>query len=163
MESSAAWVKVQTERAVWAERLPESLEDFFPWLLTQDQATVLQLLTFVVAVTVTGIYGTEPDRQSNDALARALGLDMGTWWTATASSYFNHVSKSRILEVVTEAVNANAASPLAALKKGAAVTGAEQTMAGSRWLPTVLRVRSVEASGESPESGPIEEEQALAA
>jgi ParB family chromosome partitioning protein len=34
---------------------------------------VLHLLTFVVAVTVTGIYGTEPERQSNEALARALG------------------------------------------------------------------------------------------
>jgi ParB family chromosome partitioning protein len=83
MEASAAWTKLQAERAAWAERLPENLEDIFPWLLAQEQATVLHLLTFVVAVTVTGIYGTEPERQSNEALARALGLDMSQWWTAT--------------------------------------------------------------------------------
>jgi ParB family chromosome partitioning protein len=73
MEASAAWAKLQAERTAWAERLPENLEDIFPWLLAQEQATVLHLLTFVVAVTVTGIYGTEPERQSNEALARALG------------------------------------------------------------------------------------------
>lgn len=144
MEASAAWTKLQAERTAWAERLPENLEDIFPWLLAQEQATVLRLLTFVVAVTVTGIYGTEPERQSNEALARALGLDMTQWWTATGASYFNHVSKARILEVVTEAVNANTASPLAALKKDAVVTGAAQTVADIGWLPACLRINTAQ-------------------
>lgn len=144
MEESAAWAKLQAERTAWAERLPENLEDLFPWLLAQEQATVLHLLTFVVAVTVTGIYGTEPGRQSNEALARALGLDMTQWWTATGASYFNHVSKARVLEVVSEAVDANAASPLAALKKDAVVTGAEQTVAGTGWLPSCLRTNTAQ-------------------
>lgn len=154
LESCAAWTKVQAERAAWAERLPADLDAVFPWLLAQDQATVLQLLTFVVAVTTVGICGVEPERQSNDALAQALGLDMCKWWSATGPSYFNHVSKGRILEVVTEAVDANAASPLAALKKDAAVTGAEQTVAGTSWLPTVLRVGmpgKVNPSGDTDE------------
>jgi ParB family chromosome partitioning protein len=144
MVASTAWAKLQAERTAWAERLPENLEDIFPWLLAQEQATVLHLLTFVVAVTVTGIYGTEPERQSNEALARALGLDMSQWWTATGASYFNHVSKARVLEVVTEAVDANAASPLAALKKDAVVTGAEQTVAGTGWLPACLRINTAQ-------------------
>lgn len=144
LESCAAWTKVQAERAALAERLPADLDAVFPWLLAQDQATVLRLLTFVVAVTTTGICGAEPKRQSNDMLARALGLDMRKWWTATGLSYFNHVSKGRILEVVAEAVDANAASPLAALKKDAAATGAEQTVAGTGWLPSVLRVGTPE-------------------
>ncbi len=152
IEVSAAWAKLQAERAAWAERLPENLDEIFPWLLTQEWATVLQLLTFVVAVTVTGIYGTEPKQQSNDALASALGLDMSKWWTATGASYFNHVSKARILDVVTEAVNANAASPLAALKKDGVVTGAEQTLAETGWLPAVLRVQPIERSGETDQS-----------
>ena len=149
IEASAAWAKIQTERTAWAERLPENPEDIFSWLLTQDQTTVLQLLTFVVAVTVTGIYRVEPERQCNDALARALGLDMSQWWTATGPSYFNHVSKGRILGVVTEAVDANAASPLAALKKDAIVKGAEQTVAGTGWLPAVLHIRPTETAGEA--------------
>ena len=59
------------------------------------------------------------------ALARALGLDMSQWWAATGACYFNHVSKARVLAVINEAVDANAASPLAALKQDAGVTGAE--------------------------------------
>jgi ParB family chromosome partitioning protein len=159
MEASAAWAKIQTERTVWAERLPEKLEEIFPWLLGQEQATVLRLLTFVGAVTVTGLYGTEPERQSNEALARALGLDMTQWWTATGASYFHHVSKARVLEVVTEAVDANAASPLAALKKDAVVTGAEQTVARTGWLPAVLRVQTLPTAGECSESLQGEEEE----
>ncbi len=163
MEASAAWAKIQTERTAWAERLPEKLEEIFPWLLGQEQATVLRLLTFVVAVTVTGLYGTEPERQSNEALARALGLDMTQWWTATGASYFHHVSKARVLEVVTEAVDANAASPLAALKKDAVVTGAEQTVAGTGWLPAVLRVQTLPTAGECSESLQGEEEEPVLA
>ncbi|MDO9196275.1 ParB/RepB/Spo0J family partition protein [Rhodoferax sp.] len=140
MKASAAWQKVEVERATWAARLPESVDAIYPWVLAQELITVQQLLTFLIASTVTGVYGVERSKQSTDALAVALGLDMSKWWSATGPSYFNHVSKGRILEVVSEAVDANAASPLAALKKDAAVTGAEQTVAGTGWLPTVLRV-----------------------
>lgn len=140
MEACPAWIKLQAERAVWVERLPKQPEAIFGWVLAQDHATALQLLTFVVAVTVTGIYGAETDQHSNEGIAKALGLDMSRWWSATGASYFDHVSKARILDVVAEAVDANAASPLAALKKDAVVTGAEQTMAGTGWLPACLRM-----------------------
>lgn len=139
LEAGAAWQKTNAARAAWVARLPDSVDGIFPWVLKQDHATVLHLLTCLVASTVTGVYGVEREEQSTDALAVALGLDMSKWWAPTGSSYFNHVSKGRILEVVTEAVDANAASPLAALKKDAAVTGAEQTVAGRRWLPSFLR------------------------
>ena len=141
MQASLAWERLEVERAAWAARLPQKSEDVFPWLLKQDQTTVLQLLTFTVAVAVTGIYGIEPERQRTDSLAAALGLDMTRWWAATSGSYFSHVSKSRILEVVTEAVDANAASPLAALKKADAASGAEQIVAGTGWLPACLRMQ----------------------
>jgi ParB family chromosome partitioning protein len=141
MQASLAWERLEVERAAWAARLPQKSEDVFPWLLKQDQTTVLQLLTFTVAVAVTGIYGIEPERQRTDSLAAALGLDMTRWWAATSGSYFSHVSKSRILEVVTEAVDANAASPLVALKKADAASGAEQIVAGTGWLPACLRMQ----------------------
>ena len=151
MESSLAWTRLQAERAAWIERLPKQPEAIFEWLLKQDQATVLQLLAFLVATTVTGIYGAEPKQHSNEVLAQALGLDMTRWWSATGSSYFDHVSMARILEVVTEAADANAASPLAALKKDAVVSGAEQTLAGMGWLPACLRTR-----GRTRTAAPVE-------
>jgi len=82
----------------------------------------------------------------------ARALDMTKWWTATGTSYLSHVSKSRILGVVTEAVGANAASPLAALKKDDAVKGAEQTIAGTSWLPTCLRTLTQTVAQQEVES-----------
>lgn len=80
---------------------------------------------------------------------------MAKWWRATGTSYFNHVSKARILEVVTEAAGGNAASPLQAHKKEAAVSGAEQALAGVAWLPGVLRNREpAHADVASDDTGP---------
>lgn len=157
LEAGAAWQKTNAARATWVARLPDSVDAIFPWVLKQDHATVLHLLTFLVASTVTGVYGVEREDQSTDALAVALGLDMSKWWTPTGPSYFNHVSKGRILDVVTEAVDANAASPLATLKKDAAVTGAEQTMAGTRWLPSFLRTVD-KFPGRARDPSPVQEE-----
>jgi ParB family chromosome partitioning protein len=134
------------ERQAWVQRLPRTSEAVLPWLLEQEHATVMQLLTLLVASSVTGVSGVERDKQSTDALATALNLDMTKWWAATGASYLSHVSKSRILDVVTEAVDANAASPLAALKKDDAVKGAEQTIAGTGWLPTCLRTKAISAA-----------------
>lgn len=136
---SPAWKQFDYERQAWVQRLPRTSEAVLPWLLQQEQATVMQLLTLLVASSVTGVSGVEREKQSTDALATALNLDMTKWWTATGASYLSHVSKSRILDVVTEVAGANAASPLTALKKDDAVKGAEQTIASTGWLPTCLR------------------------
>lgn len=155
MEASAAWQQLEAERQAWATHLPEDVDAILPWVLQQSNATVVRLLTFLIATSVTGVYGTEPDKQSTDGIAAALGLDMTKWWKASGPSYFNHVSKARILEVVTEAAGANAASPLQALKKDAAVSGAEQALAGVAWLPGVLRNREpLHADVASDDTGP---------
>jgi len=162
MKTSAAWQKMDAERAAWAARLPESVDGIFPWVLEQEPITVQQLLTFLIASTVTGVYGVERSKQSTDALAVALGLDMNNWWSATGPSYFNHVSKARILDVVTEAVDANASRPLAALKKDAVVTGAEQTVAGMGWLPSCLRTVTQHGVDEEASNGVREESEEVA-
>jgi ParB family chromosome partitioning protein len=150
IEASPAWLRMEAERSAWAQKLPQDLDAVFPWLLAQDQATVLQLLTVAVACSVTGIQGVESPTQRTDVLAQALGLDMRRWWTANGPSYLNHVSKSRVVEVVTEARDINVAAPLAGMKKDAAVVAAELALAGSGWLPRCLRgqAASVAATGE---------------
>ena len=155
MEASAAWQQLEAERQAWASLPPVDVDAILPWVLQQSNATVVRLLTFLIATSVTGVYGTEPDKQSTDGVAAALGLDMTKWWKASGPSYFNHVSKARILEVVTEAAGANAASPLQALKKDAAVSGAEQALAGVAWLPGVMRNREpAHADATSDDTGP---------
>jgi ParB family chromosome partitioning protein len=112
-----------------------------PWVLAQAPDTLRQLFTFLVATTVTGVYATEPAQQRTDRLAQALGLNMAKWWEATGPSYFQHVSKARAIEVISEATGVPASGAVQALKKDAAVAHAAQAVAGTGWLPTVLRVR----------------------
>lgn len=59
---------------------------------------------------------------------------MTAFWKPTVRTYFGRVSKARILEAVTEAANR-----LAEMKKQAMAEAAEQLLAGTRWLPPLLR------------------------
>lgn len=139
MAEAEAWRLMEQTRIEWTARLPADGAALLPWLLAQERPTVIGLLTFLVAASVTGVEGTERDRQSTDALAQALALDMRRWWKAGAASYFSHVSKATTLAAVTEAAGANAAAPLAGLKKDGAAAGAEQALAATGWLPRCLR------------------------
>lgn len=118
--------------------LPEDADALFAWLLEQPQAQVLSLLAYCVATTLNGVQSDECVSPT-DALARAAGLDMLEWWTPSVENYFGSVPKARILAVVTEAVSAHAVVPLAKLKKAAIATAAEQQLAGTGWLPNILR------------------------
>ena len=61
------------------------------------------------------------------------------WWKATASDYFGHVSKERMVAVVTQAVSPEAAVPLDKMKKAAAAEAAERALANVAWLPEAMR------------------------
>jgi ParB family chromosome partitioning protein len=141
IEASPAAQRIEADRATWIENLPKEPDAVFDWMLRQPPQTVQRLLTFLVASTVNGITGTDAGRPVNEGLARALGLDMTRWWSATGEAYLQHVSKARVVEVVNAVAGAKAAGPLAALKKDAAVAQAEQLLAGHGWLPDCLRVQ----------------------
>ena len=64
---------------------------------------------------------------------------MAEWWAPTGASYLAHVPKARILEAVREGGSDKDAEAIAGLKKAAMATEAERLLAGSRWLPEVLR------------------------
>ena len=141
IEASPAARRIEADRIAWIENLPKEPDAVFDWMLRQPPQTVQRLLTFLVASTVNGIAGTDAGRPVNDGLARALGLDMTRWWSATGEAYLQHVSKARVVEVVHTVAGAKAAGTLAALKKDAAVAQAEQLLAGRGWLPDCLRVQ----------------------
>jgi ParB family chromosome partitioning protein len=140
MAASAAWTAMEAARAEWEALLPEEGAELLLWVQAQDGETVQRLLAFLVACTVTGVEGIERDCRATDSLARALGLDMRRWWTASAGSYLAHVSKARILEVVTEAAGAQDAAALASLNKADVVAGAEKALSGRGWLPKCLQL-----------------------
>ncbi len=137
-----AHVAIEAQRERLASIVPQGAESLFEWLLKQPQPVVMELLAFCVALTVDAVTSDEKPDVSN-ALARAAGLDMSEWWTPTAENYFGSIPKGRILKVVSEVVSADAAAPLAQLKKSVLAKAAEERLAGTRWLPSVLRTAAV--------------------
>ena len=129
---------LEERRASLAALLPKDAEALLPWLLSQPQSEVLTLLAFCVASTVHGVQGEEGPSPMDD-LARAAGLDMREWWVPTAANYFGSLPKARLIAAVTEAASPEAAAPLSILKKADAAQLAEQRVAGTGWLPKVLR------------------------
>jgi ParB family chromosome partitioning protein len=74
-----------------------------------------------------------------DRLAQAAGLDMTCTWAVNAERYLGRVIKPRILEAVVKAVGTEAAEPIGGLKTGEMAEAAEQLLAGTGWLPPLLR------------------------
>jgi ParB family chromosome partitioning protein len=73
-----------------------------------------------------------------DRLAAALNLDMTAWFTPTAENYFTKVSKTGILEALTEA-KGDIAPAWNKAKKGELAVIAERQVAETGWLPAPLR------------------------
>ena len=139
LEGCEAQKALEIQRAALAQQLPEEPGALLTWLLQQSHETVLSLLAYCVAVTVDGVQMDEgPSRL--DELARAVQLDMRKWWTVAAANYLSAIPKARILGVVTEGVSAEAAAGLEKLKKVALAEAAERQLAGTGWLPRVLRI-----------------------
>jgi ParB family transcriptional regulator, chromosome partitioning protein len=146
LPASPAWNVIETQRARWIAGLPAKRADLLPWLTEQDPGTtLLDLLAFCTGTLIDGIAGEEKPHAIN-ALAGALNLDMTRYWTPTRATYFDHVSKARIAEVVSAAVSPKAASDLDNMKKADAAAAAELRLAKTAWLPEILTDREAPAT-----------------
>jgi ParB family chromosome partitioning protein len=141
-ESAAAKV-LDAERDRWESLLPEDANDWLSWLIAQPQATVLSLLAYCTAQSVDLVQRRSRANVQADAIANALSLDLADWWTPCADNFLSHVPKAKIIEAVTAAVGEGAAKDLPKMKKTEAVAAGAALLAGTRWLPTPLRVASV--------------------
>ena len=147
----------------WGARLPERPEDLWAVVAGLAPSEQLDLLACCAGV---GLYAVRDphDRRPEawaqaETLATAVGLDMSGTWSATAASYFSRVSKARVLEAVTEAVNAEEAGRIAGLRKAEMAEAAEGLVEGRGWLPPLLRTQPPEdeaGSGEGSEAPPAE-------
>ncbi|RZI40386.1 chromosome partitioning protein ParB [Herbaspirillum sp. HC18] len=141
MKESRAWLNMQAKRDEWRKRLPLKKKGLFLWLLDQPLEVILSLMSFCVGCSINAVQSREGKNQPADELAQALSLDMADWWTATAESYFSHVPKARIAEVVTEAVSPDVGKTIEAMKKKDAAAAAEKAVEGKRWVPEMFRVK----------------------
>lgn len=143
IEDASAMCALTERHAQWTRHLPESDDELWAWCLGQDSDTRLSLLAYCAACSIDAVR--KPHQRADaqlahaDWLATSLSLDMAQWWQPTAGNYLGRVSKQRILEAVAEGVSHEAAENLSKLKKDALVAHAEQRLAGTGWLPPLLR------------------------
>ncbi|MFX1674740.1 ParB/Srx family N-terminal domain-containing protein [Paraburkholderia sp. A2WS-5] len=141
LPTSPAWNAIETQRARWIAELPAKRPDLLPWLIRQDPGTtLLDLLAFCTGTLLDGIEGEETPHAIN-ALTDALNLDMARYWTPTRATYFDHVSKARIAEVVSAVVSPKVAADIAKMKKADAAAAAELRLARIPWVPEILTDR----------------------
>lgn len=148
--------RVGDRREGWGARLPERPEDLWPVIAALAPSEQLDLMACCVGL---GLYAVRDphDRRPGalaqaERLATAVGLDMSGTWAATAAGYFSRVSKARVLEAVTEAVNAEEAARISGMKKADMAEAAEGLVAGTGWLPPVLRTEPPEDEAEADAS-----------
>jgi len=159
VEDGPAGRRVRDRCEAWGARLPERADALWEVLAPMRRADLLDLMACCVGV---GLYAVrDPHDRRLGALAQAerlateVGLDMAGTWSATAASYFSRVAKTRILDDVIEATNAEEAGRIAGFKKGDMAEAAERLVEGKGWLPAVLRTKT--ASAAEPEGAEAEE------
>jgi ParB family transcriptional regulator, chromosome partitioning protein len=141
VETGSAWAAIKAKEEELRARLPDESDEkpLLHWLLEQPQETVFEYMAFCVARSLDAVQNREQPSLGFIETAKAVNLNMGDWWQPTAGNYFSHVPKTRIAEVVTEAVSADIAGQIGKLKKAAAAEAAEKCIAATNWLPEVLR------------------------
>ncbi|SCM70179.1 conserved hypothetical protein [uncultured Pleomorphomonas sp.] len=129
--------------AGWASDMPRDVADLWAFVAGLDHASLMALLAHCVSLTVNANriqWEQKPNAHATvEKLASAVTLDMAAHWTPTVQSYLGRVTKAHILAAVRESVGDEAAERISGLKKPEMAQAAEQLLAGTGWLPSVLR------------------------
>ncbi|MDC7812790.1 ParB/RepB/Spo0J family partition protein [Sphingomonas koreensis] len=149
IEDTPLAAKANAAHEAWAERMPRDVGDLWAFIVALNDEDRMVLLAHCVSCTVNALR-LPWDRklrslQTADRLASALSLDMAKDWTPTVDSYLGRVTKAHILEAVTDGVSEDAARRIADMKKQDMAQAAEQLLAGTGWLPAILRTPEAEA------------------
>ncbi|WP_162782107.1 ParB/RepB/Spo0J family partition protein [Arenimonas caeni] len=124
----------------WRDKgLPTTAAARRAWIFQQPTDVLLGLLALAAAYSVDAVHGKGSSKPAADALAADLKLDMATWWAPDAENYLGAVPKALVIEAVAEACGKDEAAALVSLKSAPAVAEAAKKLAGTGWLPKVLR------------------------
>lgn len=127
----------------WAGLLPQAPSDLWRFIAELDHDSRMALFAHCLALTMFAVRAPWEQKPlawaTADTIATVLDLDMNRYWKPTARSYFGRVSKENILAAVCEAVGPEAAERIASSKKAAMAEAAEQLLAGTGWLPRLMK------------------------
>lgn len=132
----------------WEERLPERSGALWTAIMALSEPELFDLIAVCAALSLDATHSRTADSANRqrlahaDQLAETMGLNMAQYWSPTAEGFFSRVNKTAILDAVAEATNDKAARRLDGLKKPIMAAEAEAAVAGTGWLPRVLRTAS---------------------
>jgi len=147
IEDGPVWRRIAERHEIWARQMPADAGEVWAFVVGLDGDSRLSLMAHCASLTLDAVRHWERRPLAwaqADALAAMVGLDMATCWTPTVRSYLGRVTKARILEAVGEAVSQEAAERLAGMKKPQMAEAAQAALAGSGWLPELLRTTPIE-------------------
>lgn len=163
IEDTPLAARVSEQHEAWAERMPRDVAELWGFIVGLTDQMRTALLGHCASRTVNALrlpWDRKPrSLQTADRLATALALDVAKDWTPTVYSYLGRVTKAHIVEAVSEGVSEDAARRIADMKKPDMAQTAEQLLAGSGWLPAVLRTPEPEqpAPVEAEDAGSVEQ------
>jgi ParB family chromosome partitioning protein len=143
-DKNATEKAIAAAHKIWARRLPKDQEKLWDSLAKKSTDDLLSLLAYCTALTVNavrskrGAGATSGQIAQSQQLADALNLDMTNWWQPTAENFFGRVSKEQIIEALREADKLRPYD-VSSMKKAQLAAHAEKQLAGSGWLPAILR------------------------
>ncbi len=140
---TAAAEALDARHDAWGAQLPADADDLWTFITAMDSQSRSELLAHCVSLTVNAVklpWERSMNRiAATGILAQAVDLDMTRHWTPTVRSYFGRVTKAQIGMAIGEAVSQDAAERIAPMKKIDMAGEAEQLVAGTGWLPALLR------------------------
>jgi ParB family chromosome partitioning protein len=142
----------------WRTRLSGDSGQLWNAIMDLTPTELLDLIAVCAALSVdathtkTGDYSNRQRMVHADQLAETLRLDMSKHWTPTAESYFGRVSKKAICLAVAEAAGESVAFRIQDLKKPVMAAEAARLVAGSGWVPAVLRTKGLPTGQNEPEA-----------
>lgn len=144
IEDTAAAKLLADRHAGWASDMPQDVANLWGFVAGLDSVSLMALFAHCASLTVNALKLPWENNKGRvhvtaDRLATALVLDMSQHWTPTVSTYLGRVTKAHILAAVREAVGDEAAERIVAMKKQVMAEAAEQLLAGTGWLPSLLR------------------------
>lgn len=167
IEDTPLAARASEQHEAWVERMPRDVANLWGFIVALTAEKRLALLAHCASRTVNALrlpWDRKPrSLQTADRLASAVALDVAKDWTPTVDSYLGRVTKAHIIEAVSEGVSEDAARRIADMKKANMALAAEQLLAGSGWLPAILRTTEPEAEATDTEAEDGEASYAVAA
>ena len=150
------WATIETglDRS-WTE--PPTVSERYDAFCALDDDARGAWLGWAVARTLHAVPAGDRGADMIDHLGRKLGIDMAAWWRPTARTYFDRVSKGRILDLFEAIGGIELKSRYGASKKHDLAVSAEKLFAGQiimetdvkekalAWLPGEIRFSPVES------------------